>query len=126
MKAILSMSIIVTGFLLSLLVPGSAQAQPVTMAMGTCTHEATVASLRLCVRHAANQGFIDNQGITRSLLAKLDAAQAAVERGQPVVATKILAAFVRQVEAQTGKHIASPHAEHLVMHAAMVIEALQR
>jgi hypothetical protein len=89
-----------------------------------CAHDPTVQSLRDCVVHAAHAGHIDNQGITRSLLAKLDAAQAALDRGQPAVAVNNLNAFVRAVQAQAGKHIAAEHAAHLVMHAQEVIDAL--
>lgn len=124
MKGILSAITVVAGLLVSLLAAGPVRAQPPMM--DTCPHEATVASLRTCVQHAADEGVIDNRGVAGSLLAKLDAAQAAVERGQPAVAVEVLAAFVREVEAQAGKHIASPHAEHLAMHARMVIAALQQ
>lgn len=123
MKRILSAIVVVAGLLVSLLAAGPVRAQPPMT--DTCPHEATVTSLRACVRHAADEGVIDNRGVVNSLLAKLDAAEASAERGQPAVAAAILAAFVREVEAQAGKHIASPHAEHLAMHARMVIEALQ-
>lgn len=122
MKRILSAIAVVAGLLVSLLAAGSVRAQPPMT--DTCPHAATVTSLRACVQHAADEGVIDNRGVVNSLLAKLDAAEAAAERGQPAVAAEILAAFVREVEAQAGKHIASPHAEHLAMHARMVIEAL--
>ncbi len=92
--------------------------------MSMCPHEATLQSLQACVQHAREQGHIDNQGVTRSLLAKLDAAAAAVERDQPAAAVDILEAFVSQLEAQDGKHIVAPHAGHLQMHAQMVIDAL--
>ena len=90
-----------------------------------CAHDPTVQSLRNCVIHAAGAGHIDNQGITNSLLAKLDAAQAALDRGQTKTAVNNLNAFVRAVEAQDGKHIVSPHATHLAMHANQVIAAIE-
>lgn len=89
-----------------------------------CAHDLTVKSLRDCVIHAAHAGHIDNQGVTQSLLTKLDAALAALGRGQPMVAVDNLKAFVQAVEAQTGKHIAAEHTAHLAMHAQQVIEAL--
>ena len=104
----------------NLLTPGTAQAQTTD----DCVHIPTIASLEACVKHAAQQGFIDNQGITNSLLAKLDAAQAALDRGQTPVAINSLQAFINEVQAQAGKHIEQPHAGHLVEHAQMVIQAL--
>jgi len=43
--------------------------------------------------------------VTNDPLAKLNAAQKAVDRGQPSVAVSNLSAFVQAVEAQSGKHI---------------------
>lgn len=107
---------------LSLAVVGPAAAQEMNM----CPHAATIEALASCVEHAREQGPIDNQGVTRGLLAKLDAAAAALERDQPAVAVNILAAFVNQLEAQDGQHIVAPHAGHLQMHAQMVIDALSQ
>ena len=90
----------------------------------TCVHAPTIQSLADCVQHAADQGFIDNAGVTTSLLSKLDAAQAALDRGQPPVAVHTLQAFIAAVNAQAGKHVAAMHAGHLVDHAQLVIQAL--
>lgn len=87
-------------------------------------HEATTSSLRACVVHATGMGHIDNPGVVNSLLAKLDAAQAASDRGQPRVAVAQLQAFIHEVEAQAGKHIDEHHAHHMVTHANAVIGAL--
>ena len=114
------MVIVLTLLVLSLIAPAPIRAQ----AMDECPHEATIQSLRMCVQHAAAHGHIDNQGVARSLLAKLDAAEAAQGRGQTEVAVNLLEAFVNEVQAQAGKHILQPHAEHLLMHAQAVIEAL--
>lgn len=90
-----------------------------------CAHEvATIASLRQCVVHAWEMRHIDNDGIARSLLSKLDAAQANLDRGKIDNAIDILEDFVEQVQAQSGKHIDPMHAEHLIHHAHMVIAAL--
>jgi len=105
-----------------LLAPGTARAQT----SDDCVHASTISSLRTCVQHAADQGFIDNQGVTNSLLAKLDAAQAAQNRGQTSEAINQLDAFIHEVQAQAGKHIDPMHAQHLVMHAQMVIQALKK
>jgi len=105
----------------NLLTHGTARAQ----ASDECVHEPTISSLTACVQHAAAEGFIDNQGVTNSLLAKLDAAQAAQDRGQTGTAINLLGAFIHEVQAQAGKHIEATHAEHMVMHAQMVIQALK-
>lgn len=89
-----------------------------------CEHDSTIQSLRDCVVHADEAGHIDNSGITKSLLAKLDAAQSALNNGQSAAAVNLLDAFVNAVEAQKGKHIIEEHAAHMIMHAQQVIEAL--
>ncbi|HBY93080.1 MAG TPA: hypothetical protein DEP84_03800 [Chloroflexi bacterium] len=115
-----SHAIALTLVLLSLVATGPAFAQMTD----ECPHTPTVASLRECVQHAAGAGFIDNAGVAQSLLAQLDAAQAAVDRGQPAVAANILVAFIQELSAQAGQHIAAEHAVHLQLHAQHVIEAL--
>lgn len=100
-------------------------ATPVFAADGHgCTHEPTAQALRNCVIHASDVGHIDSKGIAKSLLAKIDAAQAALERGQTKTAVNNLNAFVKAIEAQAGKHIVSEHATHLITHANQVIEAI--
>lgn len=99
------------------------------LAQGTdhdCPHgsNATVADLRACVEHAVAMGHIDNQGIARSLFAKLDAAQAAHDRGQPTVAINVLQALINAIGAQSGHHIDAQHAAHMIEHTQSVIEAL--
>jgi competence protein ComGC len=97
----------------------------------TCEHSGTtmdplhaIASLHHCVMHAYDMGHITNAGVANSLMAKLDAAQAAFDRGQTDVAVNLLNAFINEVGAQSGKFIVADHAGHLVMHARMVILAL--
>lgn len=91
-----------------------------------CPHSApTVLSLRACVEHAVGEDHIDNQGVAKSLVAKLDAAQAAVDRRQKDVAVVQLEAFLQEVEAQAGKHIDAMHADHMIMHAQEVISVLR-
>jgi hypothetical protein len=99
--------------------PAPAQAQDM------CSHDPTIQSLRECVEHAVMEGHIDEGTLTQSLFAKLDAAQAALDRGQPAVAVQILQAFIYEVQAQAGVHIEAEHAAHMVMHAQDVIAALQ-
>ncbi len=105
---------------LSVVAVGPAQAQD----MG-CSHDmATIASLRECVVHAYLMGHIDNAGVEASLLAKINAAQAAYDRGDTATAVRLLEAFISQVEAQGGVHIMPPHDQHLIEHAQMVIATL--
>lgn len=116
---------IVTLVILGLVAAGMASAQTVSaQPMDACPHEATIQALRACVQHAADHGHIDNAGVARSLLAKLDAAQAALDRGQTAVAVTVLKAADRQVRAQAGKHIDAEHAVHLRTHLGHVIAAL--
>ena len=105
---------------ISLIATGAARAQTTD----ECTLTPTIAALTTCVEHAASQGIIDNQGVTNSLLAKLDTAQAALDRGLTSVAINDLQAFINEVQAQAGKHIDAMHAQHMVMHAELVIQAL--
>jgi len=91
----------------------------------TCEHNGTtIESLHHCVMHAYDMGHIDNKGVANSLMAKLDAAQAALDRGQAGAAINLLNAFVNEVNAQAGKHIAADHAGMLMNHAQQVITAL--
>jgi SdrD B-like domain len=50
---------------------------------------------------------IDDTGIANALTAKLTGAQAAIGGGNTKTASNVLSAFIDQVRAQTGKHIAS-------------------
>lgn len=54
------------------------------------------------------------EGIRTSLLRKLENARASHERGKTKTALNQLGAFVNELEAQTGKHIAEEDAEHLI------------
>ncbi len=91
-----------------------------------CSHDMnTIESLHHCVSHALEMGHISNAGVANALLAKLDGAQAAADRGQSAVAVNKLNAFINQAQAQSGSHIDAMHAEHMIMHAQMVITALE-
>jgi hypothetical protein len=84
----------------------------------------TIEGLRECIDHHYSQGDISNQGTYNSLLAKVDAAQAARDRGQVDTASNILNALINQVSAQSSKKIAPETASHVINHAQMVIEEL--
>jgi uncharacterized protein (DUF362 family) len=119
MKALFVMILAVLALTLVAVPPALAQE-------GGCSHdETTVASLHHCVQHALAEGHIDNAGVAQSLLAKLNSAQAALERGQTKVAVNKLEAFIQEVAAQSGKHIVAEHAGHLLEHTRHVLEALE-
>lgn len=118
MKRLLPVLIVVAALLLSAAPAFAADEH-------TCDHgAATIESLHHCVMHAYEMGHIANQGVADSLLAKLDAAQAAQARGNPDAAILLLRAFINEVNAQAGKFITAEHAGHLVDHAQNVINAL--
>ena len=106
----------------SLLTASTARAQ----ATNECGSATTIDSLGTCVEHCKAQGFINDQGVANSLLVKLHAAQAAEDRGQTATAVNLLGAFINEVQAHASKHFAQPHADHMVMHAQMVISALEK
>ncbi len=121
MKKLLLIALLIAVFSLVFAIPASAET------MADCPHpmEATIQSLRDCVQHAAANGWITDPGVTASLLYKLDAAQAALQNGQRVTAVYILQSFILQVQALSGVQIDATHAAHIVMHAQMVIQAIQ-
>jgi len=120
MKKLAFVLMVVTLFVMGI---GSVVGQDMEM---TCPgHDgSTIASLQLCVNHAATEGHITNNGIAKSLFAKLNAAQAAVDRGQVNEAINNLRSFINEVQAQAGKHIHADHAMHMIEHAQRVIVAL--
>lgn len=122
MKTIASVFICI---ILSLITITSVFAQDSEM---TCPgHDGTtINSLQLCVTHAASGGHIANQGIVDSLLAKLNAAQGALNRGQTSTAVNILNSFINEVQAQAGINIHAEHAIHMIEHAQRIISALGR
>ena len=122
LRAVLVCTSVVFAFVVFGLVgmpPAQAQAND------NCPLKATVHSLQVCVQHAAEQGLINNQGVANSLLRKLEAAQQSIDRNQPTVAISQLQVFIREVKAQAGKHIDQVHAEHMIAHAQVVIQALE-
>jgi hypothetical protein len=69
---------------------------------------ASIQSMQALVTRFTNMGWIDNAGIANSLQSKL--------------ATNSLAAFVNEVQAQSGKHIAEDAARYLLRDAQAVIK----
>ncbi|HEY3364893.1 MAG TPA: alpha/beta fold hydrolase [Symbiobacteriaceae bacterium] len=70
-------------------------------------------------------GSIANDGIARSLSAKVEAAQAAEKRGEKETARNILAALINEISAQDGKHIAAASAADLVRTVQAIINRLK-
>lgn len=64
------------------------------------------------------------QGLTKELVAKLEAAQKALESGNPTKACKRMASFIKEVQAKTGKGITAAQAEQLVAGANQVRSVL--
>ena len=85
---------------------------------------ATIDSLIALVDEFYELGYIDDLGIKDSLLDKLYAAKAKIERGQARTAKNILNAFINHVKAQRGKHISTEKADILVSNAQLIINNL--
>ncbi len=69
-------------------------------------------------------GLIDNKGIMTSLDAKLNAAQAALVRGEPKTARNILSAMINEARAQAGKHVDAGAAQALIEDAEMILQQI--
>jgi hypothetical protein len=81
----------------------------------------TPASVAADVENAFSSGAINNAGVANSLLAKLDAAAAASSRGQCGTAANIYQAFINELNAQSGKHVATATATQLISEAQFLI-----
>ena len=75
----------------------------------TVTVTATSNGITSVIGQLLTSGCIDNSGIANALTSKLSQAQAAISAGQIKTAINILGAFINQVQAQNGKHIASTY-----------------
>jgi hypothetical protein len=84
----------------------------------------TIQSLRDCVQHCYEIGYITNRGVHKTLLSEVNAAQIALDQGQLAAAIANLQTFIQTVSAQTGITIDQAHADHMIMHPQMVIQAL--
>jgi FIMAH domain len=68
---------------------------------------ATTSGMATIIANLLAAGCIDNGGIANALTSKLSAAQMAIGAGKIQTAINVLMAFRDQVQAQSGKHIAS-------------------
>ena len=71
------------------------------------TVSATTSGVSTVIGDLLTSGCIDNAGIAHALMSKLSATQRAIGEGQIQTAIDILTAFMNQVRAQTGNHIAT-------------------
>ena len=118
---------VISAVLIAIVLSGFNLAWPATTAAqehDMCEHDTTIVSLVHCIHHATEMGHISQAGVTTSLLVKLNAAQAELDRGQTHAAANILRAFTHEVAAQSGKAIVAEHAAHLIEHTHHVIAAL--
>jgi hypothetical protein len=86
---------------------------------------ATIQSLKASVNRFYKEGKINNRGIYISLLANLDVARIALDKGKTKLAIVVLEAFVCHVRAQSGKHITVYAANRLITDARWVIADLK-
>jgi hypothetical protein len=63
--------------------------------------------MQTAVNEFLSLGCIDKSGIANSLVAKMAAAQNAISHGQFQAAVNIITAFITELQAQAGKHIAT-------------------
>jgi predicted extracellular nuclease len=84
----------------------------------TSDHDPVIVGLDLAATFAdlarLTSLYVDHAGLENSLLAKLRAAEAAAKRGDDAAKQEILAAFVNEVQAQSGKSLTAAQAEQLI------------
>lgn len=71
------------------------------------TSVATPASVSNVVNQVVSGGCVDNSGIANAFTNKLAAAQSAISAGKTQLAVNILDALLFQLQAQSGKHVAT-------------------
>ncbi|MFX0108364.1 MAG: hypothetical protein ACFE7R_08780 [Candidatus Hodarchaeota archaeon] len=85
---------------------------------------ATIDELKAEIEEMGSQGDIDNQGIVRSLLAKLNVAQRLVDKGKIDEAIMVLEDFIPQVQELSGIHITPEAADILIQSAEYILSHL--
>jgi hypothetical protein len=118
-KAVVLSSVLLVVLSLSLAAPALAMDE-----MQCDSPMTTIQSLSDCVQHCYDMGFITNRGVFKTLMSEVSAAQIALDHGQVAAAIANLQAFIQTVSAQAGISIDPVHADHMIMHAQMVIQAL--
>jgi hypothetical protein len=94
---------------------------------GSASHNITILTPREGILRLIEmvKGLGLDHGIENSLVAKLENALAALDRGQSHVAVNMLSAFINEVEAQQGKKIGDGDAVVLIQWAQEIIAALE-
>jgi hypothetical protein len=89
-----------------------------------CTFEIhpTPGSMLRNLERAMREGHIKNGGLLNSLQSKLEAADAAAERGQCHTERNVLNAFIHEMEAQRGRGVEAGIADRLIAFARDLIE----
>src|SRR5262249_8983370 len=82
-----------------------------------------IQNLILLVNQASGQGWIDNPGVTKSFLAKLNNAASKVDSDKATT-KNVLGAFISDVSAQNGKHVSSEAYAVLFFNAQYVVNHL--
>jgi hypothetical protein len=90
----------------------------------TFTVNATIQSTKAALTYFYESGEIDSWGVYNSLMVKLNAAQKALDKGKTGVAINILYAFIKELQAQSGKHVSAAAAATLIADAQWVIDHL--
>ncbi len=88
------------------------------------TQRISIDDLVETIESGLETGQIDNNGIGRSLIAKLEACENKIEEGQYKTAINILNAFINHVQAQSDKHITEDFAIDLIGQANDLIAEL--
>jgi len=81
----------------------------------------TIDELKTEIEELGSEGEIDNQGIVKNLIAKLNVAQKLVDKGKIDKAKTILKAFIQQVQNLTGIHITVEAADILIESVEYII-----
>jgi hypothetical protein len=108
-------------------VSGTVALSPLAQTVGSLAFEPIVAvtitpdSIKTDVRNAFTSGEINAGGVETSLLAKLNLAAVAHLGGRCNLAAAIYASFIKNVTAQSGRHIAPATAARLVSEAQFLI-----
>jgi hypothetical protein len=91
-----------------------------------CPSVVTVSNVLNDIANSLELGLIDNHGIANSLSQKIQEASDAAERGQTQTETSVLMAFINEVRAQSGKHVAVTAALVLVNDANSLLNPIHK
>jgi len=84
----------------------------------------TIGELKTKIEEFELEGKIDNQGIVKSLFAKLNVAQKLVDKGKADEAKMVLEDFIVQVQELSGIHITLEAADILIKSAEYILSTL--